>query len=194
MRCPRPHRSGRRGRLAARTCVGGSPLRVGSLPSTQTGKEASNVWLQPPVYGCSLSCTGSQPLLHRPRQRHGEAVARGQAGVGGAHPVVLRVYSDHQNTGCDARPMTLAAKVACCCGADAEQMGTELRDRGATTRGGSAGRTPRLGCESPAVPGSACGAKAWALATSMATTIIPCIRPRQEGAPPYRCWSGGRCW
>ena len=101
-------------------------------------------------------------------------MARGQAGVGGAHPVVLRVYSDHQNTGCDARPMTLAAKVACCCGADAEQMGTERRDRGATTRGGSAGRTLR--CESPAVPGSACGAKAWALATSMATTITPCIR------------------
>ena len=169
-------------------------LTRGLLSLHTGGKGASNVWLQPPVYGCSLSCTGSQPLLHRPRQRHGEAVARGQAGVGGAHPVVLRVYSDHQNTGCDARPMTLAAKVACCCGADAEQMGTELRDRGATTRGGSAGRTPRLGCESPAVPGSACGAKAWALATSMATTIIPCIRPRQEGAPPYRCWSGGRCW
>ena len=118
-------------------------------------------------------------------------MARGQAGVGGAHPVVLRVYSDHQNTGCDARPMTLAAKVACCCGADAEQMGTELRDRGATTRGGSAGRTPRLGCESPAVPGSACGAKAWALATSMARTITPCIRlplaetTRQEGAPHH---------
>ena len=95
-------------------------------------------------------------------------MARGQAGVGGAHPVVLSVYNDHQNTGCDARPMTLAAKVACCCGADAEQT-TELRDRGATTRGGSAGRTRR--CESPAVPGSACGAKAWALATSMPTTL-----------------------
>ena len=41
-----------------------------------------------------------------------------------AHPVVLSVYSDHQNTGCDARPRMLAAKVACCCGADAEQTGT----------------------------------------------------------------------
>ena len=96
-------------------------------------------------------------------------MARGQAGVSGAHPVVLSVYSDHQNTGCDARPMTLAAKVACCCGAEAEQAGTELRDRSAATRGGSAGRTRR--CESPAVPGSAWGAKAWALATSMPTTL-----------------------
>ena len=107
-------------------------------------------------------------------------MARGQAGVSGAHPVVLSVYSDHQNTGCDARPMTLAAKVACCCGADAEQAGTELRDRGAATRGGSAGRTRRCEsptrCESPVVPGSACGAKAWALATSMVSTTIARIK------------------
>ena len=94
-----------------------------------------------------------------------------------AHPVVLSVYSDHQNTGCDARPRMLAAKVACCCGADAEQTGT-VRDRaraGARTRGGRAGRTPWRArpalWESPVAPG-ACGAKAWALAIRVESTRV----------------------
>ena len=104
-----------------------------------------------------------------------------------AHPVVLSVYSDHQNTGCDARPRMLAAKVACCCGADAEQTGT-VRDRaraGARTRGGRAGRTPWRArpalWESPVAPG-ACGAKAWALATRMESTRMEriLVRPRVE--------------
>ena len=92
-----------------------------------------------------------------------------------AHPVVLSVYSDHQNTGCDARPRMLAAKVACCCGADAEHVGT-ARDRataGARTRGVRAGRTPWRArpalWESPVAPG-ACGAKAWALAIRVEST------------------------
>ena len=71
----------------------------------------------------------------------------------------------------------LAAKVACCCGADAEQTGT-VRDRaraGARTRGGRAGRTPWRArpvlWESPVAPG-ACGAKAWALAIRVESTRV----------------------
>ena len=69
----------------------------------------------------------------------------------------------------------LAAKVACCCGADAEHVGT-ARDRataGARTRGVRAGRTPWRArpalWESPVAPG-ACGAKAWALAIRVEST------------------------
>ena len=117
-----------------------------------------------------------------------------------AHPVVLSVYSDHQNTGCDARPRMLAAKVACCCGADAEQTGT-ARGRaraGARTGGGRAGRTPWRGrptlWESPVAPGT-CGAKAWALANRMERTRMEriAVRRSQAGVNPDPKSSFLRC-
>ena len=45
--------------------------------------------------------------------------------AGSPHPVVLSVKSDHHMTGCEASPRTLAASVACCCGAVEHEMAVE---------------------------------------------------------------------